>query len=220
MSDELPCTLLTWEQVYELCRRLARQLRTAGVRIDVIVAIARGGYIPGRILSDMLGVDDLTGFRIEHYRATRKRQQAFVKYPLKADVDGRTVLLLDDVCDSGDTFAVGVEHVRQGGAPNRLMTAALHLKTVSRFVPDFYVETVSEWRWIIYPWAVNEDLSSLIAGLPEGRRDAARLRQEIERRHGIEASPQQIEDALLLLQGAKEESGHPRRQGKSREQAG
>lgn len=220
MSDELPCTLLTWEQTYELCRRLARQLRTAGVRIDVIVAIARGGYIPGRIVSDMLGVDDLAGFKIEHYRATRKRQQAFVKYPLKADVDGRAVLLLDDVCDSGDTFAVGVEHVRQCGTPKRLVTAALHLKTVSRFVPDFYVEPVSEWRWIIYPWAVNEDLSSLIARLPEGCRDAARLRQEVRRRHGIEVTPCQIEDALLLLQGAEAESGHPRRQGESRERPG
>jgi hypoxanthine phosphoribosyltransferase len=221
MSDELPCTLLTWEQVYALCRRLARQLRTAGVRIDVIVAIARGGYIPGRILSDMLGVGDLTGFKIEHYRGTRKRQRAFVKYPLEADMDGRTVLLLDDVCDSGDTFAVGVEHIRQSGAPKRLITAALHLKTVSRFIPDFYVETVSEWRWIIYPWAVNEDLSSLIAGLPEDRRDAAWLRQEIERRHGIEAGVRQIEDALLLLQGAEAESGHRRRQGERRgEQAG
>ncbi len=168
----------------------------------------------------MLGVDDLAGFKIEHYRATQKRQQALVKYPLKADIDGRAVLLLDDVCDSGDTFAVGVEHVRQCGAPKRLMTAALHLKTVSRFVPDFYVETVSEWRWIIYPWAVNEDLSSLIARLPEGGRDAVWLRQEIEKRHGIEVTPRQIEDALLLLQGAEAEFGHPHRQGENRERPG
>lgn len=199
MSEELPCTLITWEQVYGLCRRLVQQLRAADVRIDAIVAIARGGYIPGRILSDMLGVDDLAGFKIEHYQATRKRQRAFVKYPLNADINGRNILLLDDVCDSGDTFALGVEHIRQCGAPKRLVTAALHLKTVSRFIPDFYVERVYEWRWIIYPWAINEDLSSMIANLPEGNRDMAWLQHEIKRRHGFEVNHRQIEDALVLL---------------------
>jgi hypoxanthine phosphoribosyltransferase len=202
MSEELPCTLITWEQVYELCRQLVRQLRAADVRIDAIVAIARGGYIPGRIVSDMLGVEDLAGFKIEHYQATQKRQQAFVKYPLNADINGRNILLVDDVCDSGDTFAIGVEHLRQCGAAKQLTTAALHLKTVSGFIPDFYVEMISEWRWIIYPWAVNEDLSSMIAKLPEEGRDAAWLQQEIKRRHGIEVGYHQIEDALMLLRSA------------------
>jgi uncharacterized protein len=70
---------------------------------------------------------------------------------------------LDDVCDSGDTFAVGIEHIRQCGTVNEMRTAALHLKTVSKFIPNFYVEEVREWRWLIYPWAVNEDLLSMIA---------------------------------------------------------
>lgn len=203
MSDELPCTLITWEEVYSLCRQLARQLRTAHVRIDIIVAIARGGYIPGRILSDLLGIPDMTGFKIEHYQATQKQQEAFVKYPLNADINGRNVLLMDDVCDSGDTFQVGVEHLRQCGAFNELRTAALHLKTVSQFIPEFYVETVSTWRWIIYPWAVNEDLSSMIPKIAPDNLDSALLKREIKQRHDIDVSIRQIEDALMLLEAAK-----------------
>ncbi|MGZ8194404.1 MAG: phosphoribosyltransferase [Methylosarcina sp.] len=202
MPEELPCTLITWDEVYDQCRQLARQLRDKNVPIDIIVAIARGGYIPGRILSDMLGIDDLAGFKIEHYRGTQKQQEAFVTYPLNADINGRAILLLDDVCDSGDTFAVGVEHIRQRGAVKQLSTAALHLKTVSGFIPDFYVETLSEWRWIIYPWAINEDLSSMIAKLRDTR-NVASIRQEIKRRHGVEVSHRQIEDALILLRSAE-----------------
>ncbi|MGR9114159.1 MAG: phosphoribosyltransferase [Gammaproteobacteria bacterium] len=200
MAETLPCSLITWEEVYSLCRRLARQLRQTSFRIDVIVAIGRGGYIPGRILSDMLGLRDLTSFKIEHYRGTHKQHEAFVKYPLSTDLNGLNILLVDDVCDSGDTFAVGVEHIRQCGSANEVRTAALHFKTVSNFIPDFYVESVSEWRWLIYPWAVNEDLSSMIATLRADNTNSVQLQRQINQRYGINVSIQQIEDALILLQ--------------------
>jgi hypoxanthine phosphoribosyltransferase len=199
MPETMPCTLVTWEAVYRLCREVAQRLRAADTPIDMLVAIARGGYIPGRLLSDMLGVSDLTSLKIEHYRGVRKQRDALVKYPLNADIKGRNVLLIDDVCDSGDTFAVAVEHLRQSGTPRSLHTAAMHLKTVSEFVPDHYAETISDWRWIIYPWAVNEDLSGLIDSMRLGR-DPVRLQQEFRARHDVEVSLQQIEDAVWLLE--------------------
>ena len=152
----------------------------------------------------MLGIHDLTSFKIEHYQGAYKQHDAFVKYPLNADINGRNVLLLDDVCDSGETFAVGVEHLRQCGAVNEMRTAALHLKTVSKFIPDFYAEAVNEWRWYIYPWAVNEDLSSMIAKMRLDNPDLTLLQQQFECRHGINVTVRQIEDALIVLQGAKE----------------
>ncbi len=205
MPEELPATLITWEEVYSLCRQLARQLHKADFRIDVIVAIARGGFVPGRLLSDMLGIHDLTSFKIEHYQGAYKQHEAYVKYPLNADINGRNVLLLDDVCDTGDTFIIGVEHIRHCGKVNEIRTAALHLKTVSKFIPDFYVETISEWRWLIYPWAVNEDLSSMIAKMRLDNSNVMLLQQQIKQRHGIDVSDRQIEDALMLLQGAEKQ---------------
>ncbi|MDD2659533.1 MAG: phosphoribosyltransferase [Methylococcales bacterium] len=205
MHSKLPCTFITWEEVYSLCHQLAQQLRKANFRIDVIVAIARGGYMPARLLSDMLGIHDLDCFKIEHYQGAYKQQEAVVKYPLNADINGRNVLLLDDVCDSGDTFEVGIGHIRHCGAVNELRTAVLHLKTVSRYVPDFYVEEVREWRWLIYPWAVNEDLSSMIGGMQLADADVTLLQRIIKQRHGIDASRPQIEDALTLLQGTEKQ---------------
>jgi uncharacterized protein len=205
MHEKLPCTLITWEDVYHLCHQLVRELRKANFRIDIIVAIARGGYVPGRLLSDMLGIHDLTCFKIEHYRGACEQHEAFVKYPLNADINGRNVLLLDDVCDSGDTFAVGIEHIRHCGAVNQMRTAALHLKTVSKYMPDFYVEEIGEWRWLIYPWAVNEDLSSMIAKMQLTNPDVTLLQRLIKQRHDIDVSRRQIEDALLLLQYAEKQ---------------
>ncbi|MEC4748182.1 phosphoribosyltransferase [Methylomicrobium sp. Wu6] len=200
MTETIPCTLIAWEEVYRLCRELARRLRADKVRIDMIVAIARGGYIPGRLLSDMLGIADLTAFKIEHYQGAAKQQAAFVKCPLNADINGRNVLLVDDVCDSGDTFVVAVEHLRESGVAASIHTAVMQLKTVSDFVPDYYAEILNEWRWIIYPWAVNEDLSSLIKAMQLDHRNPLRLQQEFRMRHDIEVTQLQIEDALLTLE--------------------
>jgi hypothetical protein len=66
-----------------------RLLREANFRVDVIVAIARGGYVPGRILSDMLGIHDLTSFKIEHYQDAYKQHETYIKHPLNADINGR-----------------------------------------------------------------------------------------------------------------------------------
>lgn len=203
MPEKLPCTFITWEEVYNLCHQLARQLRKTNFRIDVIVAIGRGGYVPGRVLSDMLGINDLTGFTMEHYQGAYKQHEAFVKSPLNADVNGRNVLLIDDVCDSGDTFEIGIEHIRHSSAVNEMRTAALHHKSVSKYIPDFYAEEVNEWRWLIYPWAVNEDLSSMIADMQLANADVTLLQRIIKQRHGIDVSRPQIEDALTLLQGVE-----------------
>jgi len=203
MHEELPCTLITWDEVYRLCRQLVRQLRKANFRVDVIVALARGGYVPGRLLSDMLGVHNLTSFKVEHYQGVFKQHAAYIKYPLNADINGRNVLLLDDVCDSGDTFSVGVEHIHHCGKVNEMRTAALHFKTVSQYIPDFYAETVNEWLWLIYPWAINEDLLSMIAKMQLDNSDVTLLQQQFRQRHGIDVTSRQIEDALMLLQGAE-----------------
>ena len=90
------------------------------------MAIGRGGYLPARIVSDYLDVYDLASIRIEHYRGVRRERAARVRYPLTADVAGKRVLLIDDVSDSGDTFAVAIRHLQAHGEPAALRTAVLH----------------------------------------------------------------------------------------------
>ncbi len=199
MPQALRCEVITWGRFVALTRILGRRITAAGLRPDLIVAIERGGYMPARLLSDMLGVLNIAGMKIEHYHGTHKASQTAVRYPLTAEVDGLEVLVVDDVSDSGDTFQVALEHLRARGRPALLRTATLHHKISSRFVPDFYAGKVLKWRWIMYPWAVVEDLSTFIADMqprPEGVAAAqARLREE----HGIRIGIPPIEDALRLL---------------------
>ena len=143
-TSDMRCELVTWLQFNRLARQLARQIRAKGVEVDMIVAIGRGGYMPARILSDLLGIMNLASFKIEHYHGSRKSAQAVIKYPLNASVDHKHILLVDDVSDSGDTFNVAVDHVQTKGMPARIQTAVIHHKIVSAFVPDYFAEAVKE----------------------------------------------------------------------------
>ncbi len=131
-SDKLRAELISWGRFYGLCRRLVARIDASGFRPDLIVAIARGGYMPARVLADFFGLMALSSFRIEHYRGTQKQALTRVIDPLTVDLTGRRVLLVDDVSDSGDTFGVAMSHVRERGSPAELRTATIHHKVVSR----------------------------------------------------------------------------------------
>lgn len=196
MPPGIPCELIGWDRFRELARRLALAVRDAGFRPDMIVAIGRGGYLPARILSDHLDIFDLASVKIEHYRGAHRERVARVRYPLNADIGGRRVLLVDDVSDSGDTFEVAVRHLRECGEPTALKTAVLHHKTVASVTPDFYAEAVREWRWIVYPWAVMEDLRSFLRDMEPPPASTAEFAARLRERHGIEPDEWILADVL------------------------
>lgn len=193
------CELITWNAVYRLSRILAGKIREAGFRPDVIVAIARGGYVPARILCDLLDVGALTGFRIEHYTAgAHKEQAALLRYPLSADLRGLNVLVVDDVSDTGDTLELALQHVAARGAA-AVKVAVLHHKTVSSFRPDFFGAKVTKWRWIIYPWAVVEDITGFIRRMAPPPGSIEEATQRLGRDYGLRVPRSALEDAYALL---------------------
>lgn len=199
----LPCELVSWDEFAQLARALGRNITESGFRPDMIVAIGRGGYMPARLLSDQLDVFDLATVKIEHYEGAHKNREARIRYPLNARVDGRRVLVVDDVSDSGDTFEVAVRHVRQHGSPLGLKTAVLHHKSVSSFVPDYFASEVSEWRWIIYPWAVMEDLRSFLGDMTPPPPDLASFSARLRDDYGIEMPAEVLDDVLHSGDGSR-----------------
>ncbi len=202
MADSAPprCEVVSWSAFYALARRLARKIIDSGYQPELIVAIGRGGYVPGRVLSDFLGQMDLTSFKIEHYRNAQKQSAARVRYPLTADVAGRRVLLVDDVADSGETFAVALDHLNSRGAPAEIRSAVLHYKTVSPYIPDYYAQKAIKWRWIIYPWAVAEDVGSFIRAMSPPPASADEAARRLAAAHGIRLPRKVLADLLALQQ--------------------
>ena len=186
IPESFPCQLISWDESYDLGRRLAYEVKRSGFRPDLIVAIGRGGYVPARVVSDFLLFSLLASIKIEHWdTAACERPLASVRFPLAVDVQSQKVLIIDDVTDTGKTLRTAVDYMKELGAAE-VRTGVLQHKTVSPFVPDYYAEKVAEWRWIIYPWAAHEDLVGLAERvLSEEDQSAREIGERLKERYGL-----------------------------------
>ncbi|NNJ95501.1 MAG: hypothetical protein HKP57_12195, partial [Halobacteria archaeon] len=68
----------------------------------------------------------------------------------------------------------------------------------SSYTPDFYADIVEQWRWIIYPWAVMEDLRSMMQDMDSAPATAQDLARYIRKKHGVDVPGQSLEDVLSM----------------------
>ena len=190
--------VLTLAKIQNLSRHLARQIQAKHFCPELVIAIARGGFVPARLLCDYLDIYNLSCIRIAHYIGTDKSDQARLSIPLNIDIRGMSVLLVDDVDDSGDTLQLALTHL-QGFQPAIIRVAVLHHKTASSVVPDYYAEQVTHWRWITYPWAITEDILGLVRKMrptPAGIDDAIK---RISQDYSLRISKKVMQDVYRLL---------------------
>jgi uncharacterized protein len=138
---------ISWERFEQLVRVLAEQIEP--YEAQIILGIARGGLFPATMLSFIL--------RREFYpvRLTRRFNDAvvsdepmwLVRPPDK--VEGRRVLVVDEIADSGDTLAAAAAEVRRLGASD-VRTATLFAHTWSDPRPDCVAFTSD--ALILNPW--------------------------------------------------------------------
>ena len=199
MAERFQCELVSSDTVYDLAYQLAERVRGSGFRPDLVVAISRGGFTPARILCDWLGIFNLTSIRIVHYtRAATRTHEASIRYPLCTPISGLQVLVVDDVNDTGDTLRVARAHLEALG-PTEVRTAVLHEKTCSPVRADYAVATVEEWRWLVYPWAVAEDLGGFIRDMDPPPADATDAGQRLHESHGVTVPPPLLERLMRLV---------------------
>ncbi len=156
--------IYSYDQIHELVKKMAVEIIEKNCEIDIIISIATGGWIPARILRTFLPNSSTTGlpmplFSIGLINYNSKDQLLhetliLQELPAKLELTGKNVLLVDEVADSGGTFVKAEEYILSKN-PQKLYTGVLHLKSQSRFKPDFVGEHAGN-NWIVYPWDVKE----------------------------------------------------------------
>ena len=145
---------LTWAEFGEASRALAQQVADSGYQADVVIAIARGGMLLAGSISYALGVKSCGALNVEFYTGVDTRLPEPIVLPPMLDevsLDGKRVLIVDDVSDSGHTLALVIRLLKASGAEVR--TAVLYTK------PRTVQEADYTWRrtdrWINFPWSVQ-----------------------------------------------------------------
>jgi hypoxanthine phosphoribosyltransferase len=146
---------LSWKDIEQDCATVAHKLKKE--KVDLIVAITKGGLPPAVILANKyLGKPHIITLQLEEIVKEKKagylaRKVSLISplntYPIK----GKSLLIVDDVADTGQTLAKAIELVASH-KPTKITTATLHYKPRSKAIPHIYARKIPNHTWIIYPW--------------------------------------------------------------------
>lgn len=146
--------VLTWTDFGTASRDLAADVLRSGFEAEVVVAIARGGLLLAGGIAYALGLKSCGAVNAEFYTGVGTRLDTPILLPPFLDaesIDGKKVLLVDDVSDSGRTLAMVVTLLEGMGAEVR--TVVLYTK------PGTVHEPAYTWRrtaqWITFPWSAE-----------------------------------------------------------------
>ena len=154
--------VLTWDEFGQAARVLARQVKDSKWEPDLLVALARGGLIPGGAVAYALGLRTIGSVNMEFYTGEGTTLEEPIILPPYMEVSadlGPRALIVDDVADSGRTLQKTVDLLSKQGVKDRLgklvhfevRTAVLYEKPGSVVKPDYRWRQTE--RWISFPWS-------------------------------------------------------------------
>jgi hypoxanthine phosphoribosyltransferase len=177
----MKCKIVTFAEIHDMVKSVAEQVKRSSFEPTTIVGLARGGTIPARLMCDFLGITDLISLKVEHWIETGKtKDEATIKYPLKADLSEKVILVLDDITDTGKSLVVSTDYLAKM-KPLAMKVATLQYMPESTFKPDYFAEEVKVWTWFIYPWNWIEDTSTLIIRLMSTAKDRTWKQSEVNK---------------------------------------
>jgi hypoxanthine phosphoribosyltransferase len=138
---------ISWDDFHGLTKALA--VAVAPWRPEVVLPVLRGGAYPGALLAHILQVE------VYPVRLTRRVDDVVVREsPLwlvepPAAVAGRRVLVVDEMCSTGETITLVRERALALGAAGA-RTATLYAHTWGAGVPD-YVGLITD-ELVLNPW--------------------------------------------------------------------
>ena len=138
---------ISWEDFHGICKALALSL--SHFQPEVIVPIGRGGYYPGALLAHLLQVE------IYPVRISRRINDIVIYkepqwiIPPPAEIANRRAVIVDEICDSGETIVMVKKKCLDLGA-STVKSAVLYSHTRAVHAPD-YIGIITD-ELLLNPW--------------------------------------------------------------------
>ena len=151
---------LSYDQLEEKTEEMYRLIEKDNFIPDTILAIARGGWFPARILSDIYSskeIDvDIVSVTTKFYTTIGKtKSRPLLLQHLNQTLFDQRILIVDDVSDSGTTLKFVKGYAEFMGA-RYTKIACVFYKPKTKTIPDYFVEEVPNDNWIVFPYEKRE----------------------------------------------------------------
>jgi hypoxanthine phosphoribosyltransferase len=138
---------ISWNEFHSLCKGLAEAV--SYFKPELILTVGRGGFYPGTLIAHMLQAEvyPIRLSRRVNDIVKHKTPQWLVEPP--EIVKGLRILIVDEICDSGETLTIIQEKIGAMGA-NETRSAVLYSHTWGTSIPD-YIGLITD-AILLNPW--------------------------------------------------------------------
>ncbi|MFC1647003.1 phosphoribosyltransferase [Patescibacteria group bacterium] len=164
---------VNWKTYHQYAQKLASAIISDTHRYDAIIAISRGGLSVGHLLSDFLDIPIYT-FTIQSYTDLKTQGEIKITEKLGIPVKGKTLLLVDDVSDSGRTFIRGLSYLKKL-KPAKVKTVSMFVKPHTKYFSDYYAKKTV--KWILFPYEPTEMIRLITKNLKENGRKKPQIQK-------------------------------------------
>lgn len=142
---------MTFEEVAHVTRSLAGKISADLPKLDGLVGVSRGGWVPTRMLSSLLSVKRIYSIGLQ-YSDPARTQLVCYDDPAPFLSAPAVLLVIEDCLETGNALRYAKDHLVSKG--HTVHTAALFLTKKSAFVPDFYIERLEVPP--SFPWELQK----------------------------------------------------------------
>lgn len=159
-NDPIQYLAPTWDDMDRIAFSISKKIIEDELKFDRIVTMAKGGWPMARPIVDYVQAKEVASIGIKLYKGINERESGPKIYQdIPVDVTGETILVFDDVADTGESLKYVKEYLEGRGA-KKIYTATLFYKPHSAIKPDYYGEETL--TWIIFPYELRETMDVLV----------------------------------------------------------
>jgi hypoxanthine phosphoribosyltransferase len=143
---------LSWNDICRLVDKIVPQVTG---HFDALIAITRGGIVPGGLLGERLRISQVYIASVYFFQDEERVLDwpIFLQFPQDSLLHEKRILVVDDIWDTGVTITNVRERILQAGGD--VITLVLHYRPSSSkvapdHVPDVFAEETE--NYIVYPW--------------------------------------------------------------------
>ena len=140
----------SYEEIENLCKDISKKIKISKFKVDYILGVSVGGLVPSVLLARLLKTKKIMSVAISSYEKKKQKELKLLIAPDKSLLKGKKVLIVDDICDSGNTI-IFLENLLKTCKVKSVKCATIFLnKEHHKITPDYYGKVVS--KWVGFPW--------------------------------------------------------------------
>ena len=133
---------LSYHDIHADCIELAKIIKKK-YKPKKLILISRGGLIPGSIIANFLGIQDIDVIALKTYQNRKRSSDIKVFKRIKSL---KKLVVIDDLVDSGETAKIVKEMM-----PNSKFVV-LYAKTSGKKQADLHLYDFKDKDWLVFPW--------------------------------------------------------------------